>query len=1801
MKKTFTSVLALTVGTVIPSIAIPQNSQLPAGLTDEIRPSVAVPSLTTIRLETIRSRDEDLLRTLAAALQVRHGQLLEGTKILFTRVESHGTVFYRMDIQGIEDERNARRICEILEMERCLVARPGASALAGAEVRGLPVGNDGLLDIVSAPAAIGPYSPDEPVSGSLEMSPLPTREQASSSWDSIDNLGHLPMSRPAPDAVAQVAEEMIEEATGDDVEVDVVVVTDEAEAQATVEVSQGGPDTVRPIARPDAQELAQEQAEEMIGDEQEPVMSAEQVGVDTDLSEENAQDEGAQDEGMADEGVGAIITTMDNVADALSDRMPEVSVEDMATQARDVRREKIVEDMLFLRDVLSDPVAAPEPVEDLEDMPQLDAPVEEETIPVEESRAPANSIDEVVSVAGASMPALDLTPRARLVTNETAQAQPEMTIALIDPMSNAAVVAPVRGEAEMGELIVSALAEPLRPVFRATVLAQLPARAGDDVNEAVAAAVTDVVGETIAQAADLGRPSVRPMMRPAGLQVPADEQTQVAQVQEDSVEPEAEPGREIGGRPVIGAREALPVVAGGGVTPTASLGETRPGRQAQEASRVDAEPAALAFSLPATTVESNPDRARRPIAFIAPTPEVLAQASQPGVKPLSALPLARPAQTAQASRLSMIREALAAERSEVQQAREAAIEEARQARAQMLAHAQSEAAEQAQVRDVATSGRLIERPQVEQAPKEVEVEVVVAQADENTVRPRMRPESFAQYQTQDSEPDVAVAEVENEPVEDGVRVALDARWAAAARAQLPDQPSVPAAFEVAASAVETVEADRVIEAQAEELAEKTNADLIDQVAADKTGPVVVDLGTSSLEARPDRLSRERLAEATDDVAPDVASINRADRAAEARVSDVAEKAAQDVADNVRAQPAPQVMAELKGPSLEAPAFWLPSPRPAKAGFVIPDIEFPMAVTLASSVSPLALEAVGAVNDMPISNAVTVSAPVPDVTGAERVVGVPSWAQEAQSVLVSEVQAQELVVETLARVSGERAQSVTVNRVSQPVTLASVAAPANEVETVREVAAQASRPVNQAEKVMVGAAGSDEAVVAVASQTPMVPASRSQAVRALKGTTAIVPMGRAEALAALVSQVEQARAVDMPTSVAQASVSSAAPAVVERAVAQVGQSVDQVVKVEQASAVDMPVSVARAYRPSVATPVVGKEVAQARTVEAVTTMAEAPGEDAQVLTAVDVSGPMFPMIRPAMRTMVAAAADGEITAPVQEEEIQQEGQQSDESLGAMLAALSSGETPVAASQEVQAAVAQEAVQEEIAVEVAGLRPMIRPSREAVETAPSIDPIQVKVEPAPVLTAQVREDRYRPDIVAQMGEDRPVDEFLATFDVRMPLTAEELEAGQQMLAMGDMTIPETVVLLASGTPAAPALEQGEQADFETKSASPRSVLMLDEFITALASDDVNFVMPAAIDLNRFQSSPEAREMLAQANQDAVDAALNEDLPETIEAEVTAEGVEMRTADRRVVVSRTARPLSRFAVALNDTYALPFDLSGSGRLPLQQMPSMRPQVVSAGEQVSTVALLARVPEIELPEEDFSRFFPEDPLQAVDQMVTAPSAEIAAQAGSLDGVDIRESVALSVDVLRQDEAGLLSPPRPTLDNRPQAAAPVISDQFETGAPVPQLEEAPAELTRQAAPAVEEEAPLIGNGAYAEHDLRVDGQQRTSIMDRDTRRVSNTPDENMMIRLSYATSIEEASAKVKDLMRYFPQAMLDKGRFFGQAAPASPDLYVIGLQAHNPNDFRDLVEYMEVNGIVHVLPGQSARPLLNDPLVFNQ
>lgn len=210
------------------------------------------------------------------------------------------------------------------------------------------------------------------------------------------------------------------------------------------------------------------------------------------------------------------------------------------------------------------------------------------------------------------------------------------------------------------------------------------------------------------------------------------------------------------------------------------------------------------------------------------------------------------------------------------------------------------------------------------------------------------------------------------------------------------------------------------------------------------------------------------------------------------------------------------------------------------------------------------------------------------------------------------------------------------------------------------------------------------------------------------------------------------------------------------------------------------------------------------------------------------------------------------------------------------------------------------------------PILRPLHPSATEEPS-PPVQVAVSQTQVEPPAQGADmsvRVRMDIVESQNS-RPVDQFLAELGVYHPLSKEEMATGLQVASLGPVELnmfddSNEKAQLSSGV-----------STFAVRKEENAS-LALAGFIEKIQNEKMVWATPSVVDLAAWSGSSDESEILKG----------EETLPKTIVATVARDGIEMRTSTRRIVVSnKEPHPMGRFAVVLDDTFALPFDLSGIG----------------------------------------------------------------------------------------------------------------------------------------------------------------------------------------------------------------------------------------------------------------------------------
>lgn len=519
-------------------------------------------------------------------------------------------------------------------------------------------------------------------------------------------------------------------------------------------------------------------------------------------------------------------------------------------------------------------------------------------------------------------------------------------------------------------------------------------------------------------------------------------------------------------------------------------------------------------------------------------------------------------------------------------------------------------------------------------------------------------------------------------------------------------------------------------------------------------------------------------------------------------------------------------------------------------------------------------------------------------------------------------------------------------------------------------------------------------------------------------------------------------------------------------------------------------------------------------------------------------------------------------------------------------------------------------------------------------------------APAVVAQaVSPRRVRMDAVPVSQDDRPIHGFLAVLDVEMPVASSDVERSKPV-AWGPVADAWAGVAQEAETAEAKLWTTAAPMPFAVEQG-PASLPDIDALLAELKKPGTTFRAPPVVDFAALSAQTGAAAIAgATAPVPGVDpgiaqrVAQADAMPGSIRATVGEEGVVMATDTRRVVVPKRPAPASRFAVALTDTYAMPFDLAGTGVLTLQRLPMARPAVVEGEEAVAAAeaegaTLIAAVQEEQT---GLAGFFPEP--SAADAALPVPDAfaegqpqaEVSTPAdapvsnagdgdpalammarlrGGLDGT--LEALAIPTEAppaeaVAEATGAMPAPgaaPRPVLNvpplevpERPQAEVPLATvAQEEATAPEGAIEVAAAPAD---APVEEkEEARVMGFDPVDAGTPEVPFATSSSLWpDEPVQTGNDMPKPSLvnpalMINLSYAPSPDEVTGEVHRLMRLMPPAMLERGQFYGAAAPASPGLYIVGIQARSVEDRDALVAYMTTNGIPFVLPGQPATALL--------
>jgi hypothetical protein len=1999
MKKTLTSIIALTLGGVIPFQA---NSQAQSESSGTIIPPMAVPSLTSIRLETIRARDEDLLRTLAVALNVRHEGLLEGTEILFTRVESYGTVFYRMDIQGIEEESRAREICRILEMEQCLIARPGSSVLNN-EVLGIQMNPDGLVDVSTDPIQFG-----RQISKSMEMAPLPTRETFDPMWEDLDKLSTLPIARPmvAPPVSTDVSADS--EVTQSDVPDDLGPMAQTSDI-IVPQLRPYPPTMLRPVLRPGSSE-----------------------GTQSPLENEGS-------EGPADMGENTLSEMFQASIFALTD-VPAENVPAENVDASDLGEEDIsspaprsvqvsVLESLTLVVPESDPSLS-ESLENEQEQSSLEAQPEDELQRIMDSAASHASLNIDNNSASLTAPVLTLSPRvARAAPLET----PAMRLGLVDQEGIRTAQAPVTDDTDLEKLIVSALIEKddtktveinegtltvsLRPVARDNV---------EDTDIQVASTESETPEDISVESAGL-ESTLRPVARPETQTVSVDTVIETPSASEEAaISPTDEEERRIAGRLVLGVQTPKTAPSSDNVRSSDFVKDAPVSREAEEASIVSASAApSFSGSVVETSTAFEP-LSRRSIVFSAPG--VQGQLAQtPLASTLSRLPIQRPASSpVNNRRLSKIKATFLSSSTSFEQAFIPLSERVSYTSGSFVASALGLSIDPTQEFDVAVSTRVLEEDQI--ALVDVPSEVIpVLRPSPQMALERSYIETLGSPASRNVSLSTQLAsDVEGEEAQSpkGIKIA-------SSKSDI--SPQISQDLLIGMTKVELLAS----------LVESKNALSVEGDIAEMSNDVSVSKGITSFETA--KVSKGAIVSNVPAVDALFVEDQKESVNATQDTIDFAQQSLPKTAVIALADTPVDVIPQHITQSLEMPAFYVSSVTPTLAKFAMPDLQNSFVPetshTLASSEYDTfetmsgdkinsvlgtsisvagAGESVLAFSDHYLANSPASqeisgvakfdvafaefageiigqskgsiskqmnSSTALTVAGVSMPVSMPSFVKSASAASLNESDvgmnvAGDIVSSTSTSVSAsaeilfERLENKTASLVVDTRSPSEILAALSvsyetSVEHVSSDRVLASNDTATSENVndfvTVASLERDDNSRVIASETQTVsPASQTQIAQSVEATQKsasksevlyasvvdegvntvfdMVPVRVAAAISndtpsqspsfslASVNSFESVQGVEQinqnlaSSKVAFARVTGsnvvpeniASPEIMrvasseknfvaatiphastrldetqsmrvamldEDAAFAVNVMADNNIKtkaVTQVASYPLPASdvmrVAEAMRTSQSVEpqegvyalasdtnadIVFENLQSERVMASLQKDSSIPVEAEFIELA---SVPLSKIVGKSPKNSAAhvvedtssTVAVASLSRPspvlpygvvspekpdvsrfnrVYEEDVKSVSLKNSTS-AVRLASLLNSETVVgetvegqeeirtaqltpqmrplmrpenlffasmkpSKTQELQVALLSADPSADLASISQDIIPVLRSSLNSVQDAPSVV-ASVSQEEILNVPASVSKNRVREDIMV-VADNRPIHEFLDIFNTVLPLTKEQIELGTSVAELGPVSTfaveePDSVFALndderiISGT--------SPLQEFKVTSKENKDVWTLEEFVTALGTKDVDFIVPVTLDLGNFKGNVDDTEsVLASAD------ISGEPLPETIVARIEENQIVLETPTRKVVAPRSKTPISRFAVALNDTFALPFDLSGSGRLPLQRMPVPRPAIVEPGsfaQSQPTVALLSGAVRPDVGGIDMATFFPKfvEPISETESvgsvdyrpdivqeasMRVAFASNLAAldmtynEDGLLDPRELANSMAipamaqaLSPQEMEEYRPSLsLEAPVVSVDGRPKAVAPIVQ--------IPMPSDPQGLVSRV-------EVPEIGSPEVMGHDLRVNGVPLGEEA------VVASTSQALMIRLSYATQVEEVQQRVQELQRNFPGSMLEKGKFFGEAVPASPSLYIVGIQANSSADLTDLVSYMENNNIPYVLSGQSASPLLN-------
>jgi hypothetical protein len=171
------------------SIAFGVPAAHAAPLSDaRIKEVLSTTSNDAVRIESLRSRDRNILSLLGEALSLKYGLILEGSEMLFTRIVSGSVIYYRLDFVGLKNKEYARALCDALEIDPCIsIGKTGEMMVLKAD-GDETVSVLGVLDEDAPIVLLAPQPPKSynPHARSIEAS---VREMT-------DPLGAFPIPRP---------------------------------------------------------------------------------------------------------------------------------------------------------------------------------------------------------------------------------------------------------------------------------------------------------------------------------------------------------------------------------------------------------------------------------------------------------------------------------------------------------------------------------------------------------------------------------------------------------------------------------------------------------------------------------------------------------------------------------------------------------------------------------------------------------------------------------------------------------------------------------------------------------------------------------------------------------------------------------------------------------------------------------------------------------------------------------------------------------------------------------------------------------------------------------------------------------------------------------------------------------------------------------------------------------------------------------------------------------------------------------------------------------------------------------------------------------------------------------------------------------------------------------------------------------------------------------------------------------------------------------------------------------------------